>query len=109
MEGMMTNDEMERAIEFIVKQQAQFTTDLQQLTQSQVNTDRTLGSVVNVLSQVAETQLQMAEAQARAEVRIGELAEAQKRTNESLTETNDRLNSLIVVVERYFSNGRQEN
>jgi hypothetical protein len=59
-----------------------------------------------VLAQVADTQLKMAEDQARSDSRIAELAEAQKHTNESLAETNDRLNSLIVVVERYFSNGR---
>lgn len=96
----MTNDEMERAIEFMVKQQAQFTTDLGRI-------ERTLENTVNLLAQVAETQVNMAEAQVRADNSIAELAQAQKRTDEALAETNDRLNSLIVVVERYFSNGRQ--
>ena len=103
----MNNVEMERAIEFVVKQQGQFSTDLQQL-------QRNLGTAVDVLSELTKTQLLMAEAQIRLENRVADLAEAQKRTNESLTETNqslagtnDRLNSLIVVVERYFSNGRQ--
>jgi hypothetical protein len=68
---------------------------------------------VNVLTQVADTQLKMAEAQTRSDSRIAELAEAQKRTTEAqkhtddaMAETTEHLNSLIVVVERYFSNGR---
>ena len=102
----MTNDEMERATEFLVKQQAQFSTDLQKLTQSQSNTERTVATVVNMMSELTKTQLRMAEAQIRTETRVAELADAQKRTNETVAETNDRLNSLIVVFERYFSNGR---
>jgi len=98
----MTNDEVERAIEFVVKQQAQFATDLQKLTQAHSETEKTLSTVVGLLGQVAETQLQMAEAQT-------DIAKAQKRTDEALTETNERLNALIVVVERYFSNGQHGN
>ena len=37
-----------------------------------------------------------------------ERAEDRVSTDEALAETNDRLNSLIVVVERYFSNGRRD-
>ena len=74
----MPNDEFERAFEFIVKQQAQGGADMQKLAEAQVRTDS----------------------------RMAELAQAQKRTDEARAETSDRLNSLIVVVERYFSNGR---
>jgi hypothetical protein len=102
----MTNQEMERAIGFVVKQQAQFatdlqkvatdlskvSTDLQKVTESHLRTEENLGTVIGLVGQIAETQLQM--------------AEAQKRTDQVLAETNERLNSLIVVVERYFSNGR---
>jgi ElaB/YqjD/DUF883 family membrane-anchored ribosome-binding protein len=95
----MTNEEMERGIEFVLKQQGQFTTDLSRV-------ENTLETVVNVLAQVADTQLKMAEDQARADSRIAELAEAQHRTDDAMAETTERLNSLILVVERYFSNGR---
>lgn len=95
----MTSEEMERAIEFVIKQQAQFTTDLGRV-------ENTLETVVNVMAQVADTQLKMAEAQTNADSRIAELAGAQKRTDDAMAETTERLNSLIVIVERYFSNGR---
>jgi hypothetical protein len=102
----MTNEEIERAIEFVVNQQARFAedqqklaTDIRDLADAHLRTERTLGTTVEVLGRIAENQLQMAETQKQ-------MAEAQKRTDEALTETSERLNSLIVVVERYFSNGR---
>ena len=103
----MTNDEMERALEFLVKQQAQFSTNLQRLEQNLGTVEQNLGATVNILSELTKTQLRMAESEILRDNRIAELAKAQTRTDEALAETNDRLNSLIVVVERYFSNGRR--
>jgi len=105
----MTNDDLERAIEFIVKQQGQFSADMQRLEQNLGTVERNLGTAVTVLSELTKTQLRMAESEILRDNRIGELAKAQKRTDEAVAETNDRLNSLIVVVERYFSNGRHDN
>jgi pimeloyl-ACP methyl ester carboxylesterase len=73
----MTSEDMERVIEFVIKRQAQFTTDFGRV-------ENRLETVVNVLAQVADNQLKMAEGQARSDSRIAELAEAQKHTNESL-------------------------
>ena len=104
----MTNEEMERALEFLVKQQAQFSTNLQRPEQNLGTVEQNLGATVNILSELAKTQLRMAESEILRDNRIAELAKAQQRTDEALAETNDRLNSLIVVVERYFSNGRRD-
>ena len=51
----MTNEEMERAIDFAVKQQAQFTNDLSRV-------ENTLETVVDVMAKVADNQLKMAKA-----------------------------------------------
>ena len=104
----MTNEEMERALEFLVKQQAQFSTNLQRPEQNLGTVEQNLGATVNILSELTKTQLRMAESEILRDNRIAELAKAQQRTDEALAETNDRLNSLIVVVERYFSNGRRD-
>jgi prefoldin subunit 5 len=106
---MMTNDEIERAIEFIVNQKGQFSSDMQRLEQNLSTVERNLGTTVNILSELTKTQLRMAESEILRDNRIAELAAAQKRTDEALAGTDDRLNSLIVVVERYFSNGRRDN
>jgi predicted short-subunit dehydrogenase-like oxidoreductase (DUF2520 family) len=54
-----------------------------------------------------EVVVAIADAQQRTEARVAELAEAQSRTDRKLAETDERLNVLIGVVERYFSNGRK--
>src|SRR5262249_40614665 len=97
----------------IVSQQAEFTanqqilaTDIRHLTDSHLRMEKTLGTTVDLLARITETQLRMVEAQAQADLKIAELATAQKRTDEALAEGSERLNSLILVVERYFSNGR---
>ena len=106
----MTNEEMNRKMEFIVEQQAQFVVNFQRLEEAQTRADKRIevleGAMVTVVSLVG----QLTKAQERTDARLAELAlevaEAQKHTNAALAEGNERLNSLIVVVERYFSNGR---
>jgi hypothetical protein len=102
----MTNDEIERNFEFIVNQQARFSSDLQRISEAQLRSEATIAQIIQVMDQVAQAQVRLAEAQERADSRIAELAQAQKRADETLAEGNERMNSLIVVVERYFSNGR---
>ena len=102
----MTNEEMERSIDFILKQQAQFAADMQKVAEWQVRTEENLGTAVGLVGQIAQTQLQMAEAQVQMAEAQAQMAEAQKRTDQGLAETDRRLNSLILMVERYLSNGR---
>lgn len=106
----MTNEEMQQNMAFIINQQAHFASDIQKLGEVQLQFDarmtRIEGAIVTIIDLVGK----LAEAQQRSDARLAELAaevaEGQKRTDAALAETNERLNSLIVVVERYFSNGR---
>lgn len=133
----MSNERIEKRIEFIIDQQAQFTTDMNLLKESQAQfTER----VDRLASQVEA----LAAIQAQAEVRLGRveesfillvqmaritderldnfgekmamLTEAQTRTDNKLadlaeaqTHTDERLNTLIDVVERYISKGSDGN
>lgn len=107
----MTFEEMERTMEFILKQQAQFAADIQILRETQ--------------SETAKTQAELAKAQQRGEERTTQIegiilrlvgvvetvVEAQARTDQRLADTDERLNALINVVERYISerhNGKSE-
>lgn len=105
----MTNEEMQKMMEFILQQQATFTVNLErleenvnQLAESQRRTEATIGQIVQVQLRMTDVVAAIADAQQRTEARVAELAEAQAHTDE-------RLNSLINVVERYFSNGRKDN
>lgn len=114
----MSEEELNRKIEFILEQQAQFVADIQQLREVQAadsafmrESYQTLtGAVttlVNLVGRLAEAQertdARLAEFAARTDAKIAELAEAQARTDERLAQTDERLNIFINVVERYIS------
>lgn len=99
----MTNEEMERAIEFILKQQAQFSADIQKVNATLAKHAEALVALTGWHGKLVEAQIQLIEVQqghdariATIETKIAELAEAGKRTDE-------RLDALITTVERYIS------
>ena len=85
----MTNEEMQRAMEFIVNQQAQFAADIQKLQVSQAQTVE----IVNRLAAVTVKGFEDTNA------KINALIDSQIRTEESVR-------NLTSVVDRYFSEGR---
>lgn len=102
----MTNEEMQRAMGFIVQQQAQTATKMDALTEAQKeNADgiRALLSIAQIHEREIETlghQIASVSRDIAAVSReIGILGETTKATDE-------RLNALINVVERQLSNGR---
>lgn len=108
---MLNEEEINRKIEFIINQQAQFAADLQSLREVQAADSAfmresyhtltgAVTTLVNLVGKLAEaqerTELKLAEYAARTDAKLAELAEAQARTDE-------RLNIFINIVERYIS------
>lgn len=95
----MTNEEMQRAMDFIVEQQAQSNTRI----------DR-LGEKLEALTDTqrrAEDRWAQTENGIRALLAIAEMHEREITVlGEQTRATDDRLNALINIVERQFSNGR---
>jgi hypothetical protein len=95
----MTNEEMQKAMQFIIEQQAQFATDIEKLTRSHsqlaeatlANTGM-IGRLTDILDRLTEAQTSLAQAQAHTDAKMAEMAE--------------RLDSFIVIVEKYISEGR---
>jgi hypothetical protein len=86
---MMNNEEFERKMAFIVEQQAQFAADIQQLQETQAQTEKVVGRLANAtLAGFNDVN-----------VKIDALVDSQIRTDETLR-------NLIAVVDRYFSEGR---
>jgi Spy/CpxP family protein refolding chaperone len=100
----------QRTIEFIVQQQAQFSTDMQRLRESQEQNEerwartgeeiRALLAIAEIHErEIVELRQTQAEAQARTDVQMTE-------TDRRMAETDERLNALINTVERIISERR---
>src|SRR5215813_14277787 len=102
----MNNEEFDRKMAFIVGQQAQFASDIQQLQESQARTDQVVAQIGDVVTRLANvTHAGFTEINAK----INALVDAQIRTEENLmrtdknvASTDESLKNLIVVVDRYL-------
>ncbi|MGB9178700.1 MAG: hypothetical protein WCB68_05575 [Pyrinomonadaceae bacterium] len=109
----MTNEEMQKILEFVVEQQAQFAVNLQKLAEAQTRTENNVSELTKDVSELAKAQAQTARAQQHLSEVIAAMAEAQERmakaqehTDGKIAETDDCLNALINTVERYISERR---
>jgi ElaB/YqjD/DUF883 family membrane-anchored ribosome-binding protein len=92
----MNNEEFERKMTFIVDQQAQSAADIQQMRELQAQTE-------NVVGRLAHATL---EGFKDVNAKIDSLVDSQIRLTTAQTYTDQNLRTLIAVVDRYFSEGR---
>jgi methyl-accepting chemotaxis protein len=109
----MTGEEMERAIAFVLEQQAHLTNALGLLTERvdriAVKVDRNTDGITALLA-IAEIQAAEIRDLSESTRTLGEttrtLADRQREAEERGRQTDERLNVLINTVERYISEGR---
>jgi hypothetical protein len=103
----MTYEEMQKTMQFIVEQQAQFTVDIQQLKESQAKTDGTISQLTEVVARLAAATM---EGFKNVNAKIDALVDAQIRNEESIKETSEAVKNLTAVVDRYFRerNGQKD-
>ena len=99
----MSDEELERRMAFIVEQQAQFASDIQQLRESQTQTDQVVAQTGEIVARLANVTL---EGFKDVNAKINALVDSQIRTDENLSRTDESLRNLIAVVDRYFSEKR---
>jgi len=96
----MSNEEMNKKMEFIVEQQAKFAADVEILRKLQEADARRLSngllSLVDIVGNLTRAHLETDQSLQR-------LAEAQAKTDERLRDTDERLRILLNVVERHIS------
>jgi siroheme synthase (precorrin-2 oxidase/ferrochelatase) len=102
----MTEEEMQEKMEFILEQQAQFAVNMDSLTENVKRISEAQQLTEARVADIATAQAQAARSQAHMNEVLAVMAEAQQRTDQKLAETDGRLNTLINVVERYISEGR---
>lgn len=108
---------MNRKMEFIVEQRAQFVGDIHTLHQGHIELQNAqkemtvkhnhlteaLTTVVGMVGRLSQGQERLSQTQ---EKLAAEVAESRRRADEKMTETNERLNIFINVLERYISERR---
>jgi flagellar basal body rod protein FlgG len=99
----MTNEEFEKKMEFIVEQQAQFATDINQLRETQAQLQATQVQTEQVVSRLANVTL---EGFKDVNAKITALVDSQINLTEAQSRTDENLRNLIAVVDRYFTEGR---
>ncbi len=94
----MNNEEFEKRMEFIIEQQAQFTADIQQLREVQAQTESIVARLANgTLAGFNDVN-----------AKINVLVDSQINLTEAQSRTDESLRNLIAVVDRYFTEGRNE-
>ncbi len=100
----MTNEDVERAVEILLQNQSQFYANLQEIQEIQKESEKRISvlerATVNLFNAMTKTN-----------ETVDKLAVAQKETDERLRETDERLNAVIFMAEKFFSgnNGKSEN
>ena len=92
----MADEDFEKKMEFIVEQQAQFAAKI--------------GQPEDIVARFAQATLDRFESVDKridgVDERISALINARMQTEENVKQTNENLRTLIAVVDRYFSEGR---
>ncbi|OLE53231.1 MAG: hypothetical protein AUG51_14155 [Acidobacteria bacterium 13_1_20CM_3_53_8] len=92
----MANENIEKQMEFIIEQQAQFASKM--------------GQLEDIVARLANAALDRFEATDKriddVDERISALVDSQIRTEENVKKTDENLRNLIAVVDRYFAEGR---
>ena len=102
----MTNEEIQKRMEFIIEQQAQFAVDIQLLREAQATDSKRITSLTEALTTMVGMIGKLSTAQERTETQVAELADRMITLTDAQVNTNERLNMIIGMIERYFSDGR---
>ena len=109
----MSEEELNRKMEFIVEQQAQFTADIQVMREVHAADTQLLKEDTKLLKEetklLKEQYRNLSDAITTVVGLVGGLAVAQTRTDAKVAEVAERLNIFIGVVERYIGgNGNKQ-
>ena len=99
----MSNEELEKKMAFIVDQQAQFASDIQQLREVQGQLQATQAQTENLVARLANVTF---EGFKDVTGKIDVLVDSQIKLTDAQSQTDENLRNLIAVVDRYFTNGR---
>ena len=99
----MDNEKLEKTIEFILNNQAQFTVDIQLLQEANKDAEKRLSvlerATVNLYNSLTETNKNVSAVADK----VDRLADKVDKLADSQKETDERLNAVILMAEKFFS------
>jgi uncharacterized coiled-coil DUF342 family protein len=113
----MDDEKLQKTIEFILENQAQFYADLQQIQETQKEAEKRVNVLERVCLNLYNTMIEegkhiaeLREAQQETDARFKETGARFKETDERFRETDERLNAVILMAERFLDgqNGKSE-
>jgi uncharacterized phage infection (PIP) family protein YhgE len=104
----MTNEQIENRMEFIVEQQAKFAEDIQQLQEAQQRTEGMIRQLVEVSFSLTSHVQELASHLEKLDERLNTLAESQVQLARSQAHTDQRLHTLINVVDKLIRRDGRE-
>ena len=99
----MSEEELNQKMEFIVEQQAKFAAEMEIMREVQAANERQMNALSRALIALVASVGDLAEAQRRTDERLNSLAESVKVLTEAQARTDERLSNLITLVERHIS------
>ncbi len=100
------SDEMQRTMQFILEQQAQFVVNQQKIEERVTKLEVNLGEIAQAQADLSRAQADLARSQAemvRTQTHMNEVVAVMADTH---THTEEKLDAFIGVLERYISSGR---
>ncbi|HQU86747.1 MAG TPA: hypothetical protein PKY59_26680 [Pyrinomonadaceae bacterium] len=101
----MDDEKLEKTMEFILNNQAQFSVDIQKIQEAHKEAEKRVSSLERVSLNLYNATVEQGKNIAQISLEIKELRELQKETDERLRETDERLNAVIYMAEKFFSGG----
>jgi peptidoglycan hydrolase CwlO-like protein len=99
----MSNEEMNKKMEFIVDHQAKFAVDIETVREVQAKAETQLQDLSRAVITVVGLVGELTEAQMRTDERLNSLADSVDKLTQAQLRTDERLNNLINVVERHIA------
>ncbi|HEV3470320.1 MAG TPA: hypothetical protein VG148_13425 [Pyrinomonadaceae bacterium] len=103
----MTNEEIQKVMEFIIRQQESFAAGLEQMRELHAHAEERIGKLETAFVAVFGIVSDLGKAQQTLTERVTQLAEAQAQLVESLAHTDQRVNVLIDILMQ-GRNGKSE-
>ena len=100
----MDDEKLQKTIEFILNNQAQFTVDIQKLQEAHKEAEKRVGTLERVSLNLYNSAVEQGK-------NIAEISDNIKELQKSQKETDERLNAVIIMVEKFLSgqNGKKNN